>query len=268
MSNKRLTNLQCVLLLTAVLLGGIAVVYKTMAKLEPDVSGGDLRVTNNEISFAGKLLDTSETLPYLFLEDELSLDKNAKYTYSELGGQKQEKRLLRIDKLVFDANSYSSRVTAFYLYNPANGNYKRVLQSTKEQNEARYPETEIISQDPLTVRFYYDISRPLGCYGDGCRSYWTDHFRWDSGQEKFVEVNNEFSDFYKDLLKDYEKLNSAGCDLGNFEQKQLITLEKVFNSSKTNYCIDSTGPVVNKREELNKFFEFKGRTSEWALSEH
>ena len=201
MSNKRLANLLRVSLLAAVLLGGIAVIYKTVAKSEPDISARNLQVSANEIRFAGKLLETSKTLPYLFLEDKLSLDKNAKYTYSELGGQKQEKRLLRIDKLVFDANSYSSRVTAFYLYNPANGNYERVLQSTKEQNEARYPETEIIFQDPLTVRFYYDISRPLGCYGDGCRSYWAEYFRWDSRQEKFVEVNNEFSDVSVSVIK-------------------------------------------------------------------
>lgn len=175
---------------------------------------------------------------------------------------------MRIDKLVLDAGSYSSRVTAFYLFDHKSEEYKRVLQSTKEQNEARYPETEIISQAPLTVRFHYDVSRPLGCYGDGCRSYWADHFSWDFEQEKFVEVNNEFSDFYKDLLKDYEKLNIKGCDLGDFEQKHLTTLEKVFKSSKTNYCVDANGLEVNKREDLNKFIEYKEKLSDSVLSEN
>lgn len=224
----------------------------------------NLQASNNEIRFAGKLLETPETLPYMFLEEYLKLDDNAKYTHSIFDDQRSGNQFLRVDKLVFDVGSYSSRVTVFYLFNPKSEEYKRVLQSSKEQNEARYPETEIISQDPLTVRFYYDVSRPLGCYGDGCRSYWADHFRWDSGQEKFVEVNNEFSDFYKDLLTDYEKLNTAGCDLGDSEEKQLTALENVFKSNKANYCIDTTGPKVNKREDLNKFFEYKKRVAELA----
>ena len=219
----------------------------------------DLVVAKDEIKYQGKLIETWETLPYLFLEEGLTIGDNVKYAYSVLDNKNSENKLLRIDKLVYDAAHYSNRVTVFYLYNYEKKEYKRVLQSTREQNEARFPETEIISQDPLTVRFYYDISRPLGCYGDGCRSYWAEYFRWDSDQEKFAEVNGKFVDFYKDLLKKYETINVSGCDLGDIEEKQLKTLEEVYNSSETNYCIDTIGTGVNKREDLNKFFEYKKR---------
>lgn len=231
---------------------------------EQDFSPDNLQVSGSEIRFSGKLLETSRSLPYIFLEEYLKLDDNAKYTHSIFDDQRSGNQFLRVDKLVFDAGSYSSRVTAFYLFSPKNGEYKRVLQSSKEQNEARYPETEIISQDPLMVRFYYDVSRPLGCYGDGCRSYWADHFRWDSGQEKFVEINGEFIDFYKDLLKKYETMNTFGCDFGNAAGGQLKSLEEVYNSSEINYCIDTTELKLNKRADLNNFFEYKKRVAELA----
>lgn len=229
---------------------------------EQDFSLDNLQVSGSEIRFAGKLLETPETLPYIFLEKYLKLDDNAKYTHSILDDQKSKDKFLRVDKLVYDAASFSSRVTAFYLYNPNSGEYKRVLRSTEEQNQARYPETEIISQDPLTVRFYYDVSRPLECYGDSCRSFWADHYRWDADKGKFVEANAEFSNFYGNLLKDYDRLNAEGCFFGNVEEKQLSTLERVYNSSNANYCIDTTGAELNKRDDLNKFFEYKKKFSE------
>ena len=146
MSYKRLANILRVSLLAAVLLGGIAVIYKTVAKSEPDISARNLQVSANEIRFAGKLLETPETLPYMF-------DDNAKYIYSILGSYDSENQFLRLDKLVSQVGEYFNNVTAFYLYNTQGQEYKRILQSTEEQNQARYPETEIISQFPLTVRF-------------------------------------------------------------------------------------------------------------------
>lgn len=262
MNNYRSSNLGRILLLSAIFFGGVIILYKVVTRGKSNVSDNNLIVSDKEIRFAGKMLESPESLPYIFLEAGLELGGNSKYTYSILDSQNSENQLLRVDKLVLDAGSFSNRVTAFYLYDPSSGEYKRVLQSTKEQNQARYPETEIISQDPLTVRFYYDVSRPLGCYGQDCRSYWADHYRWDSGQEKFVEVDAEFVDFYKDLLTQYEKMNDSGCDLGDVEQKRLSTLRDVFKSTITNYCIDTTNSKMNKREELDKFFRYRDMVEE------
>lgn len=266
MNNYRSNNLRRVLLLSAILFGGVIILYKAATRGKPNVSDNNLIVSDNEIRFAGKLLESPESLPYIFLEAGLELGGNSKYTYSILDRQNSENQLLRVDKLVLDAGSFSSRVTAFYLYNQNSGEYKRVLQSTKDQNKARYPETEIVFRNPLTVRFYYDVSRPLGCYGQDCRSYWADHYRWDSGQGKFVEIDREFIDFYRDLLKKYEAMNASGCDLGNAERKQLEILEELYISSETNYCIDTTGPEVNKREDLNRFFEYREKISKLVES--
>jgi len=161
---------------------------------------------------------------------------------------------IRIDKKVIQAGTaWFDNVTAFYTFDSRSNKYKRVLESNEEQNQARFPQTTLISNDPFTIKFYYDISRPNQCYGPDCRSYWANFYRWDNKKNEFKLVNGEYKSFYQDLYKQYEEMNKKGCSLEDIENKGLTTFEDIYKSNNTNYCKGST------REELNKFINYKNR---------
>jgi hypothetical protein len=215
-----------------------------------------LEVSNNEIKFLGNVLETRQTLPYLFLEKYLKLNDNALYTYSIIDDLSSGMQFLRLDKMVQNKGGYGNAVTGLYTWDFNKRAYVRVLVTDAKQNSAEYPQTEILTQNPLTIRFYYDIARPLECYGPGCRSFWADHYRWDNRKNKFILVNSEYKDFYQNLYKEYKRMDEEGCALGDSENIGLKTLRSLYDYNKTIYCSSLRGgSASSSREELNRFIE-------------
>lgn len=221
-----------------------------------------IKITENEILFNNHLLDTQKTLPRLFIQPPLELNKNAKYSYLIFNDLDSGTEFIRIDKKIIQyGTSWFDNVTVFYTYNSQTNGYRRVLVSSEEQNNARFPKTEIISQTsfPLTIKFYYDISKPHQCDGPACRSYWTDFYRWDNKKKEFKLINQEYQSFYQDLKQQYEEIDKKGCDLGDNENTGLKTFSEIYEYNKTNHCKNST------REELNKFIQVKNKIIELSL---
>lgn len=208
--------------------------------------------SKTEVWYRGEVVETKQSLPKLFIQPPLELNNNAKYTYTVLGDSLSNQEFIRIDKKVVQTGeTWFDNVSAFYTFDSQTRKYKRVLASSEKQNDARFPQTQIIDPNLLTVKFYYDISRPNSCYGYECRSYWADFYKWDSKTSQFKQVNSEYRDFYLQLANQYEEMNKKGCDLGDNKGVGLSTLSDVFKSDKFNYCKGSS------REELNRFFELK-----------
>lgn len=254
--NKKLVALAIlfVVMVVTLLVGNRPTTLPTNQQLDQLLTGD-----GNTLKFGNDVLATKETVPHLFIEESYKKGGNALFTYGFVDDVASNTQLLRVDKMVVQyGNHWSNNATAFYRYNFERQQYDLVLVSSKEQNQARFPQTEIVSQNPLTVKFYYDVAKPQACYGPDCRAYWVEHYRYDSKEGKFVSANGGYKESYQTLLSDYENLNKSGCDLGSFEQKVGITLEEVYNHSKTDYCSKSS------RDELEKFMLFKQRVADIA----
>jgi len=242
-----------ILLILAVL---VTVYIFYLGSHNKQVDNSSLRITSNEIRYKNYLLESKESLPRLFIQSPLILNTNAKYSYSIFNNLDSGTEFIRVDKKIIQTGTaWFDNITAFYTYDKQTNQYKRVLVSSKEQNNARFPQTNIINPDNLTVKFYYDVSRPNQCYGYDCLSFWADFYRWDNNKNEFIQVNQEHKSFYQDLYKQYEEMNKKGCSLEDVESKGLITFEDVYKSNNTNCCKGST------RAELNKFFETKDKIS-------
>jgi len=211
-----------------------------------------IQVTLDTVKYRGQTIETAQSLPRLFIKTPLELNTNAKYKYSVFGDSLTNREFIRIDKQVIQTGTvWFDNVSAFYGYDKQTGQYKRLLVSSEEQNRARFPQTQIVNPDNLTIKFFYDISRPNSCYGYDCRAYWADFYRWDSKTSQFLQVNDEYKEFYQDLAKKYETLNQKGCAFGDVYDKGRRTLEEVYQRSSTNHCMEST------RAELNAFMSYK-----------
>ncbi len=214
-------------------------------------------VTDNQIKFNNQTLETKQSLARLFIQKPLEKDVNAKYYYSVFNDLKSNQEFVRVDKKVIQTGTvWFDNVSAFYIYDSANGQYKKVLVSSEKQNNARFPQTQIVNPDELTVKFYYDISRPDQCYGFDCRAYRGDFYKWDDKKSEFELVNKNYQSFYTELLKQYDRMDSKGCVLGDIENRGLKTLEAIYEFNKSDYCQGSS------REELNKFFQTKNEIEE------
>lgn len=230
----------------------LLVLFVGITYVKSDRSSSLIGISDSEIKFHDNLLETKKSLSRLFIQTPLELNNNAKYTYTVLGDLQFNQEFIRIDKKVLQTGSvWFDNVSAFYTLDSQTHKYKRVLASSEKQNDARFPHTQLINLDPLTVKFYYDISRPNSCYGYECRSYWADFYKWDNKTMQFEQANGEYIEFFQGLAKQYEVLDEEGCNLGDIEGMGLSTLRGVFESDKSNYCKGSS------REELNRFFEVK-----------
>lgn len=213
-----------------------------------------IQVTLDTVKYRGQSIETVQSLPRLFIKAPLELNTNAKYKYSVFGDSLTNREVIRIDKQVIQTGTvWFDNVSAFYGYDEQTGQYKRLLVSSEEQNRARFPQTLIVNPDNLTIKFFYDVSRLNSCYGYDCRAYWADFYRWDSKTSQFVQVNDEYKEFYDDLAKQYESLNQKGCAFGDVYDKGKRTLEEVYKRSSTNYCKEST------RSELDAFMKYKNK---------
>lgn len=202
------------------------------------------------LRFMGFALAAKDDLPDLFIEDSLVGDYNIFHTYSFINDFGYNTQFLRVDKMVIQyGQSWFNKATVLFRFNFEEQRYDPVLVSSSEQDAARFPQTEIISQDPLILRFYYDVARPFACYGPDCRVYWADHYRYDREKKEFISVNNEYREFFQELLNDYDDHNRSGCDSELIEGDDGLSLEDVYGSL-TNYCRNSN------REELEKFMSY------------
>ena len=206
------------------------------------------------LDFYKKSVITSQEYPQLFdtfhYKDTPQFYTTSLINYStpktDLTGSGQ---MIQIDRIVWVPASFAK--SSSLLYDLNTGEY---LISPKEQAFGRFPDTDIILTSPLTIRFRYDVSQPVFCIGYDCRGYWEVFYEWDSNKKKFLEVNNKYASYYKNLLKEYQNLNLNGCDLHyiyDIEGSGVKTLDAVYQSSKTNYCKGST------REDLSRFMEYK-----------
>lgn len=211
-----------------------------------------LVVTLDTVKYRGQSIETAQSLPRLFIKAPLELNSNAKYTYSVFGDTLTGNEFVRVDKQVIQTGAvWFDNVSAFYGYDEQAGQYKRLLVSSEEQNKARFPQTQIVNPDNLTIKFFFDVSRPDSCYAYDCRAYWADFYRWDSKTSQFVQVNNEYKEFYDGLAKQYESINKKGCAFGDVFDKGRRSLEEVYQRSSTNHCMEST------RSELNAFMKYR-----------
>lgn len=162
-------------------------------------------------------------------------------------------QVLRLDRIVWAPALYTEGASLFYV---GNGVF---LVSPQEQAEARFPDTDIVSTSPLTIRFHYDVSQPAFCYGYDCRGYWADFYEWNTEKGQFINVNTKYKSYFRDLLAEYENLNLNGCDthyVYDIEQVGVKTLEALYKSSKTNYCKNSS------RDDLNRFIKDMAKVKE------
>jgi hypothetical protein len=210
--------------------------------------------SNGKVELKGTVIETKNSLPRLFIQAPLELNSNAKYTYSVFGDSLTNREFVRIDKQVIQTGTvWFDNVSAFYGYDVQTGQYKRLLVSSEEQNRARFPQTLIVNPDNLTIKFFYDVSRPDSCYAYDCRAYWADFYRWDSKTSQFVQVNDEYKEFYQELARQYESFNKKGCAFGDVFDKGRRSLEEVYQRSSTNHCMEST------RSELDAFMKYKNK---------
>lgn len=216
-----------------------------------------LQVTLDTVKYKGQPIETVQSLPRLFIKAPLELNTNAKYTYSVFGDSLTNREFVRIDKQVIQTGTvWFDNVSAFYGYDKQTSQYKRLLVSSEEQDKARFPQTQIVNPDNLTIKFFYDVSRPDSCYAYDCRAYWADFYLWDSKTSQFVQVNDEYKEFYQDLAKQYEKIDKRGCTLGDDYDKGRHTLEEVYSSDNSNHCNGS------ERAELSRFMQYKLKVNE------
>jgi len=211
------------------------------------------KVGKSIIIFGERVIATKEKQPYLFFHDFNGDGENRFYTYSYVDDLLNEggssplfgftpiTQFIRIDKMNLHLNTYAYESTIFY--EPQSG---AVLFSPEKQNSARYPVTMIESQAPLTIRFIYDITRPIDCYGITCRLMWSDFFKWNGTEKKFNKVNSEYKGDYESIYTNWMTLNEEGCI-----KYENMTLEQVHALNDTAHCEGST------REDLDTFIELK-----------
>jgi hypothetical protein len=219
-------------------------------------ASSSLEVFDKKITFEGLELETDKTYPSLM--DSSDPDLDTRYSYSIVNDFASSAQLLRVDEMYLDTdtNKYDTNESLFYYYDAKKIKYIRVFPISKQQNKLNDTSyslhTEIISQNPLTIRLIYAVSDPIGdwteCSNKSCYAYWGDYYRWDNTGKKFILVNNQYLDFYLSLYKDYQTMSNSACPLGDKEEKKLPNLIDIYNVNSTDYCNKSS------RKDLDNFF--------------
>jgi len=212
-----------------------------------------LKVGKTAIIFGERVIATKEKQPHLFFNDFNGDEESRFYTYTyvddllneggtgALFGFSPLTQFVRIDKMQLHLNVYAYEASIFY-----ESSSNSILFSPEKQNNARYPVTIIVSQAPLTVRFIYDIVKPLECYGITCRLMWSDFYRWNGVEKKFEKVNKDYKEDFESIYIDWKGLNEAGC-----MKYKNMTLEQVHALNDAAHCDGST------REDLDTFIKLK-----------
>lgn len=144
------------------------------------------------------------------------------------------------------------------IYRKENNKYVLIFKKSFDENSGRWVNIEF-GEDRMIIDPVISINYPdkgiaisgdigyLGCLG-GCRLLWWDYYEWDSVQKTYILANNKRSEYFKNLLADYEEFNNTYCSKNAGVSKSISDLYQLRKNKEKICSDDALVPAATVKE--------------------